>query len=125
MSESKVNYGLIGSVTAKAVAVGPHSTATVNETGTLSREEFEGALDTLHAQIAALQVADSSRQLLYDDVAKIRQMGSERTEQKSASDALKGLVDKLKMVGVFMQAAIGLAEPIKKVAEWFAIPMPS
>jgi hypothetical protein len=52
-------------------------------------------------------------------------MASKKPEQKTvASDVLKGLVDKLKMIGVIMQTAVGLAEPIKKMAEWFGVPMP-
>jgi hypothetical protein len=121
----RVNYGIIGPVTAKAVAAGPHAQATVNEAGAVSREEFDGALKALRAQIAALEVPEQSRQLLHDDVTKIEQMASQKPEQKAAaSDVLKGLVDKLKMIGVFMQTAVGLAGPIKIVAGWLGVPIP-
>jgi hypothetical protein len=119
------NYGIVGSVTATAVAVGAHSKAVVHQNAAPSRHEFDAAIDALRAQIAALQLAEPSRQLLQDDVAKIEQMASEKPEHKAAaSDILKSLVDKFKMIGVFVQTAVGLEEPIKKLAEWFSIAAP-
>jgi len=119
------NYGIIGNVTAKAVAVGTGASAVVNEHAPMSRADFDAALSVLRDQIAALQLPEQSRQVLHQDVAKIEQMAGEKPELKPAvSDVLKGLVDKLKLVGVFLQAAAGFQEPIKKLAAWFHIPLP-
>ena len=124
-SEKPANYGIIGDVTAKAVAVGTKSKAVVHEGGAPSRAQFDAAIEALRAQIDALQVAQSGQQVLHDDVTKIEKLASEKPQHEAAaSGVLAGLVDKFKMIGVVAKTAVGLAGPLKVVAAWFGIPLP-
>jgi len=119
------NYGIVGNVQAKAVAVGAGSSAVVNETTMHSRAEFDSALATLRDQIAALRLPESGREILDEDIARIAKMAGEKPGPAPAAvDVLKGLVEKLKMVGVLLQTAVGFREPIKKIAEWFHLTLP-
>jgi hypothetical protein len=127
MSDSRdaANYGIIGAVTAKAVAVGPDAKATVNEYSALSRSDFDGAIDDLRAQIAALKLPESNQQLLHGDLSKIEQLAGSKPETKpEASNLLKSLLGNFKLAGEFLQTAAGLQAPIKLIAQWFNIPLP-
>ena len=124
-SEGSANYGIIGNVTARAVAVGTGAKAVVTEHNAISRAQFDAALADLCDQLAELQLPAQSHEILRKDVARIGAMAGDKPEPKPAAfEVFKGLVDKLKMAGVFLQAAAGLQEPIRKLAEWFHIPLP-
>ncbi|MGD0939438.1 MAG: hypothetical protein ABR905_06960 [Terracidiphilus sp.] len=119
------NYGIIGAVTSKAVAVGPDARAIVNEYATLSRTDFDGAMDDLRAQIAALKLPESHQQLLHEDLSKIEQLAGAKPEAKpAAANVLKSLLANFKLAGEFLQTAAGLQGPIKLIAQWFNVPLP-
>jgi hypothetical protein len=118
------NYGIVGNVNAKAVAVGSDATAIVNETVLPSRAEFEAAVAALRDQIATLQLPEHSREILHEDVTKIEGVTDTPEAKPRGAELLKGLVDKLKMVGIVVEGITGLAEPIRKLAAWFQISIP-
>jgi hypothetical protein len=119
------NYGIIGNVKAKAVAVGPDAKAVVNETAAPSRADFDAALAALREQIAGLHLPEHSRDALHGEVEKIEHMADEKPDAKPAAhDVLKSIVEKFKLAGVFLQTAAGLQEPITKLAEWFHVSLP-
>lgn len=122
-----VNYGIIGKVTAKAVAVGEGASANVTEAGAqISRAEFDEAIRILRAQIDAMQLPAAAREIVTGDLKKIEEAGAKDkpAESLTASTLLSGLIDKLKLVGVLLNTTAGLQEPIKKLAAWFQVPMP-
>jgi hypothetical protein len=127
MSDSRdaANYGIIGAVTAEAVAVGPDAKAIVNKQTTLLRTDFDSAIGDLRAQIAALKLPESNQQLLHEDLSKIEQLAGTKPESKpAASSELKSLLDNFKLAGEFLQTAAGLQGPIKLIAQWFNVPLP-
>jgi len=120
------NYGIIGNVNAKAVAVGETANAVVSESSGLSRADFDAALSALGEQIAALQLPHEQREVVSSEIAKLEQMAdTKKPEHKAAaSDLLKGLVDKLHMVGSLVHAGVALQKPLKILAAWFGVPLP-
>lgn len=119
------NYGIIGDVKAKAVAVGEGARAVVTESSTVSRSEFESAMAALREQIGCLKLPAPSAEVIEKDIAKIEEIARDESNDKGgATEVLKGLVEKLTLVGVFLQTAGGLQEPIRKLAEWFRVPLP-
>ena len=61
MSSDAANYGIIGAVTAKAVAVGQGASAVVNENSLPSRDDFDAALASLRDEIRALKLPAEHR----------------------------------------------------------------
>jgi hypothetical protein len=125
MSDSE-NYGIIGNVNAKAVAVGTGARATVNESGDeKDRETLEAAIKELTAQLAALPLAPAAHDLLRGDIDKLKQLPPGAAESRpQASGILERLTEKLKMVNIAVEAAAPLAGPIKTIAALFGIPHP-
>ena len=123
----RANYGIIGNVTAKAVAAGENAQANVTESGArVERADFEEALRTLREQVEALQLPAVGREVVVSDLKKIEEAGAtERpNENPVASTLLNGLIDKLKLAGVALNTAVALQEPIRKLAMWFRVPLP-
>jgi hypothetical protein len=97
----------------------------VSENALAGRAEFDAAIASLREQITSLQLSEPSREVLHADVTKIAEMAGDKPQPKpAASDIFKGLVDKLKMAGIFLQTVAGLRDPLTKLAAWFHIPLP-
>jgi hypothetical protein len=109
------NYGIqADTVQAKNLAVGQNARATYVERAS---PEVDQALQDLRDLIERLGLADSARALLTSDVEAIE---SEMSEEEPKTDRigllLKGLADKLKMVGAVAKEGANCIEPIKKIA---------
>jgi len=119
--DSGANYGIVGNVTAKAVAVGAGASATVNETQG-GRAELETALQKLEEEIRGLHLTSEQAKLLSEDVKKLKQLDGKGPETSGpAASILSGLVAKLKMVGVVAESVISLKEPLTMIANWFGV----
>jgi hypothetical protein len=119
------NYGIVGNVTAKVVAVGPRSQAVVHESSPFLRSEFDAAVADLRSQVAALAISEHDRELLTADLGKIHEMSGEKSESKpGASELLNGFVGKLKLLGGVLEGTSAVYEPIKKIASWFHLTLP-
>jgi len=125
MSSDAANYGIIGAVTAKAVAVGQGASAVVNENSLPSRDDFDAALASLRDEIRALKLPAEHRNAVNEDVAKIEALAGDNPEAKPAAGALlNSLLGKLKTAGVILNTVAGFQAPIKLLASWFQIPLP-
>lgn len=119
------NYGIIGNVNAKAVAVGETANAIVSESAGISRADFEAALSALREQIVAMQLPQQQREAVSGDIGELEKMAGPKPEHKTAaSDLLNGLVDKLQTFGSLLHAGVALQGPLKILAAWFHVPLP-
>jgi hypothetical protein len=119
------NYGIIGNVNAKAVALGETANAVVNESSGISRADFDAALSALREQIKAMQLSPQEGEAVSGEIGKLEQMAGAKPEHKAAAtDMLKGLVDKLQTFGSLLHAGVALEAPLKILAAWFHVPLP-
>ena len=109
------NYGIqADTVKAKNLAVGPHAQATLIEGESARVDE---ALNELRRMIDSLDLQAAMRDHLESDLTAIEtevkknEPGSDRMES-----LLKGLADKLKMVGTIVKEGSDCIEPLKKIA---------
>jgi hypothetical protein len=121
-----INYGITGNVRAKAVAVGPGATATVNETtASDGREKLDAAIQELNIQLAALRLSPAAHELVLGDVDKLRQLAPDDTAARAhASGILERLTETLKMVNVAVETIAPLGGPLKAIAALFGVPLP-
>ena len=120
------NYGIIGNVSARAVAVGDGARATSDHVeGPVSREAFDAALKELHDQISRLSLTAAGAEALKSDLEKLRQASTQKTPDRTqAAGLLEGLIGKLKMVGVLVETVKPLSGPLRTVASMFGVPLP-
>lgn len=120
---ASANYGIQGSVTANAVAVGPHSTAIVNETAPTSRAEFDSVIASLHEQIAKLQLSQEDVDSTHESLKELEAMaGSNPQPKHGAADLLGRVVKTLQTAGVAVKTIAELHQPLGQLAAWFHIP---
>lgn len=122
-----VNYGIHagGDVHADVLAVGDGAQATKN-VGSIPPSDVLHAIEQLQRGLADLKLQPQARQILDEDLTGLATAarGDKPDGQKAASH-LKGVVDKLKMVGVVLGDVAALVEPVRKIAEALRIPLAS
>jgi hypothetical protein len=120
------NYGIVGDVKARAVAVGPGARAVSNQTGSpIPRDDFDAALRELHDEISRLAISATGMNVLRADLEGLKELATqEKPAPERATSLLAGLVGKLKMVGVLVEGAKPLSGPIKAIAAMFGVPLP-
>jgi len=110
-------------VQAEVLAVWRGAQATKYSTAA-DAEALSRAVGELHAAIAALALPAPARQVLDQDVRALADVaGHEQPDPQAARGLLKGIADKLKMVGIVLTEAVGLAEPVGKIANLLRIPL--
>jgi hypothetical protein len=120
------NYGIIGDVKARAVAVGIGARAASNQTGSpIPREDFDAALKELHDQISRLAIPAAGMEVLRADIDGLKELvAQEKPAPERAASLLEGLISKLKMVGVLVESAKPLSGPIKAIAAMCGVTLP-
>jgi hypothetical protein len=120
------NYGIIGDVKARAVAVGSGARAVSNQSGgSLTREDFDAALTGLNDQISRLSIPATGLEALRADLEKLKELGMrEEPGSERAASLLESFIGKLKMVGVLVETVKPLSGPIKAIAAMWGIPLP-
>ena len=122
--EGNGNYGIVGNVTAKAVAVGARATAMVTENAP-DRAGVKAAIQKLETELQKLNLSRDQMDLLSGDVERLKQLAAKDPESHSpASGIMAGFVAKLKMVGVVVESVISLKNPLLKIASWFGVAPP-
>ena len=124
-SKDQANYGIVGNVKGKAIAVGPHAKAVVNEDSTPSRAELDAAITTIRDLVSGLEIPDDHRKDLQKDVTNLQTLTDRKPEERATGSALlSSFVDKLKTAGVILNTVVGFHDPLSKLAAWFGIPLP-
>ena len=125
MSDS-TNNGIIGNVTAKAVAVGTGAQASVRETApSQAQAELLAAVHELLSQLQVLRLPPAADKLIRTDVDQLRQLAPEDTDASpQASGILERLTQKLKIADVAIEAAAPLGKALKVIAGIFGVPLP-
>jgi hypothetical protein len=123
-NEGNPNYGIVGNVTAKAVAVGTGATATATE-NTGNRAGLEAALQELETELQQLNLSRDQLDILSQDVEKLKKVRGKSLESHSSATAIMAaFVAKLKMIGVVAESVISLKDPLLRIASWFGIAPP-
>jgi hypothetical protein len=87
-------------------------------------EQLARAVGQLREAIAGLGLQPAAREVLEQDVKGLAdEARSGRPDERKAEIHLKGIADKLKMVGVVLSEVVGLAEPVTKIANLLRIPL--
>jgi len=120
------NYGIIGDVKARAVAVGSGARAVSNQLGgSFAREDFDAALKELSDQISRLSIPATGLEALRGDLEKLKDLGMRKEPApERAASLLEGFIGKLKMVGVLVETVKPLSGPIKAIAAMWGIALP-
>lgn len=123
---TQVNRGIIGNVQADAVAVGTGARAVSHRTASpRSQREFDAALSGLREQIAQLSIPPAGMDALTADLDTLKELSAQpRPSPDRAAALVDGIVGKLKMVGVVVEAVKPFAQPIKTIAAFCGIPLP-
>jgi hypothetical protein len=118
-----VNEGIQGNVHADVLAVGRGAQAT-KHIGGLWSDEMQKAITELRGGFDRIGLEPAARKVLEDDVTGLvaATQRSDPDHQK-AQQHLKGIADKLKMVGIMLSDVAALAEPVKKIAEIIRLPL--
>jgi hypothetical protein len=112
-----------------ACPVNPSDKATVSDIETRSKhwkgDEIAIELKRLETVISELKLPAYSVVVLNEDLEKLSSVSRKTPEDKAAvSGILEGLISKLKMVGVAVQAVTSLHDPLVKIAQWFGVQLP-
>jgi len=121
------NYGIIGPVNAKAVAVGARSSASVTEGSYNSGmpQDADVTLARLEAQIERLKLPSDSAKMVKGDIDRLRAAAHRKPmRHSSGSKILAGLISKLRAAGVLLNAATALHDPLVRIASWFGVQQP-
>jgi hypothetical protein len=118
---SYVNEGIQGNVKAEVIAVGRHAQAT-KVTSASSANGIHQAILELRSAIGKIDLLPEARTLLDKDLSELAgATGSKEPDRGKAESCLKGIADKLKMVGIVLRDVAALAEPAKKIAELIGV----
>ena len=87
-------------------------------------EALAKAVGQLREAIAGLGLQPAARAVLERDVEGLAEATrSHRPDAPKAETHLKGMAEKLKMVGIVVKEVVGLAEPVSKIAALLRIPL--
>jgi type IV secretory pathway VirJ component len=111
-------------VRADVIAVGQNAQATKHVAAEDSQALLR-AVGQLRQAIAGLELQPGAREVLEQDVRSLAESAQSGHQDKSeAKRHLDGIADKLKMIGVVVSEAAGLAEPLVKIANLLGISLP-
>jgi len=110
-------------VQAEVLAVGQGAQA-VKHAAAADAEVLAKAVGQLRVAIAGLGLQPAARAVLERDVEGLAEATrSHRPDAPKAESHLKGMAEKLKMVGIVVKEVAGLAEPVSKIATLLRIPL--
>jgi hypothetical protein len=123
MNGTSKNYGIIGSVNAKNVAIGDNATASSADTITsIEQADIEPFLIALVDCVEQLNLNTAQSELLKSDIAdyqeKIRDAGPSADDAQSF---LQGFYDKLKMTGTVLEEGQKIVAPLLGIAKLFGV----
>ncbi len=82
-------------------------------------------MEQLRQAIAGLELQPAAREVLEQDVHALAETArSGQHDRSEAERHLKGIADKLKMIGIVMTEAAGVARPLVKIANLLGISLP-
>jgi len=119
------NQGIqANTVTADALAVGTHATATKQVTIGETPQAFLQAIAQLRSALDGLGLPAPAKHVLADDIEKLTAATTTpKPDSARIQSHLKSFCDKLRMVGVVIKDVTELWEPVKKIAERAIIPL--
>jgi hypothetical protein len=123
-SAKSINEGIQATtVKAEVLAVGRGATAIKQSAA--YEQALVASLDRLNAAVEALNLPPHARQALDDDLRGLRTIAEEGgTDQVDrAASTLQNFVGKLKVLGVVVSQAVGIAKPIFDLAELLRVPL--
>jgi hypothetical protein len=110
-------------VQAEVLAVGRGARA-IKSVAAGDAEALAQAIAQLREAIAGLGLQPAAREVLERDVSALAEdVQSGGTDGGKAESRLRGIADKLKMVGVVLGDVAALAEPVTKIAGLLRIPL--
>lgn len=121
MNDTSKNYGIIGSVKAKNVAIGDKAIASSSDTvTTVEQADIEPFLTAMVNCIEQLDLNAAQSELLKSDIAdyqeKIRDKGPNSGDAQSF---LQGFHDKLKLTGALLEEGQKIVTPMLGIAKLF------
>lgn len=120
------NYGIqANNVTADVMAVGAGAKASKVIRSSGSQGEIQALISELHERLAQLPLQPAAKESLGEELNALKEAASNSQPQPDrVGGILRNLSGKLKMVGVLLTDSAALAEPIKKIASIFGVPVP-
>jgi hypothetical protein len=112
-------------VTAEVMAVGDRARATKTVASGAICQELPPLVAGLRAALDHLSLQPPARQAIEEDVAKLdKAAATKEHNSEHVRGVLESIAGKLKTVGVIVAQAVEIAEPVKRIAGLFGLPLP-